>query len=96
MRRVPVRSMTLRSVGYDPALRTLEAEFRSGRVYRYAGVPVELALSLLLARSKGRFFNVAIRDFYPFREVSPDAAASGRHPPASVRARARAPTRSSA
>jgi hypothetical protein len=74
MRRIPVRSMTLRSIGYDPATRTLEAEFRSGRIYRYAGVPLELYLSFLVSRSKGRFFNVAVRDFYPYREVEAELA----------------------
>lgn len=75
MRRIPVRSMTLRSVGYDPVMRTLEAEFRNGRIYHYAGVPVELFLSFLVSRSKGRFFNIAVRDFYPYREVAPREAA---------------------
>lgn len=69
MRRVPVRSTTLRSIGYDAATRTLEAEFRTGRVYAYSGVPPELWLSLLATRSKGRFFNLLIRDRFGFREV---------------------------
>jgi hypothetical protein len=69
MRRVPVRSTTLRSAGYDPATRTLEAEFRTGRVYAYSDVPPELWLSLLATRSKGRFFNFLIRDRFSFREV---------------------------
>ncbi|HEX6977736.1 MAG TPA: KTSC domain-containing protein [Alphaproteobacteria bacterium] len=74
MQRIPLRSVVLRAVGYDPVTRTLEAEFRTGRIYRYAGVPPELFLSLLVARSKGRFFNIAVRDFYPYREVTPGAA----------------------
>jgi hypothetical protein len=75
MRRIPVRSIVLRSIGYDPVTRTLEAEFRTGRVYRYFGVPIELFLSCLAARSKGRFFNIAVRDFYPYREVTPEGTA---------------------
>jgi len=74
MRRIPLRSVVLRAVGYDPVTRTLEAEFRAGRIYRYTGVPLELFLSLLVARSKGRFFNIAVRDFYPYQEVTPDMA----------------------
>lgn len=69
MRRVPVRSTTLRSVGYDKATRTLEAEFRTGRVYRYRGVPPELWLSLLATPSKGKFFNLLIRDRFAFSAV---------------------------
>jgi len=39
MKRVPVRSSNLISVGYDSALRVLEAEFKHGSVYQYFGVP---------------------------------------------------------
>jgi hypothetical protein len=69
MRRVPVRSTTLRSIGYDRGARLLEAEFRSGRVYAYDAVPPELWLSFLATRSKGRFFNLLIRDRFRCREV---------------------------
>jgi hypothetical protein len=69
MQRVPVRSTTLRSVGYDRASRILEAEFRTGRVYRYEGVMPNLYLSFLAARSKGTFFNKVIRDSFPYHEV---------------------------
>jgi hypothetical protein len=69
MRRVPVRSTTLRSVGYDPATRTLEAEFRTGRLYAYRDVPAELWLSLLASRSKGKFFNLLIRDRFRFESI---------------------------
>jgi hypothetical protein len=65
-------------------MRMLEAEFRNGRVYRYAGVPVELFLSFLVSRSKGRFFNIAVRDFYPYREVTPREAAPRAAAPASA------------
>lgn len=75
MHRLSVSSSALRSLGYDPATRTLEAEFKNGRVYRYAGVPVELFASFVLSRSKGRFFNVALRSFYPYRETRPVAPA---------------------
>jgi KTSC domain len=69
MRRIPVRSTTLRSVGYDKASRVLEAEFRTGRVYQYRGVTPNLYLSFLAARSKGTFFNKVIRDSFPYIEV---------------------------
>lgn len=75
MHRLTILSSALRSVGYDPVTRTLEAEFANGRVYRYAGVPIEVFLSFVLSRSKGRFFNVALRSFYPYREVTPAAPA---------------------
>lgn len=69
MQRVPVRSTTLRSVGYDPATKTLEAEFRTGRVYAYSDVPPELWLSLLASGSKGKFFNILIRDRFRYHSI---------------------------
>ena len=47
----------------------LEAEFRSGRVYAYDAVPPELWLSFMATRSKGRFFNLLIRDRFRCRAV---------------------------
>lgn len=75
MHRIEILSSAVRSVGYDPATRTLETEFKNGRVYRYTGVPIELFASFVLSRSKGRFFNVALRSFYPYREIKPVAPA---------------------
>jgi hypothetical protein len=64
MRREPVRSSNLRSVGYDPSTATLEIEFNSGGVYRYSGVPAHVHDSLLSSGSLGRYFSNHIRDIY--------------------------------
>ena len=69
MQRVPVRSTTLRSVGYDPVSRILEAEFHTGLIYAYEDVPPELWLSLLATPSKGKFFNLLIRDRFHYHQV---------------------------
>ena len=66
MRRTPVSSSTLRSVGYSPRSATLEVEFTSGDVYRYFDVPIEVFDSLMSAGSLGRYFNARIRDRYRF------------------------------
>jgi hypothetical protein len=42
----------------------LDVEFVNGRVYRYAGVPEELAREMRSAFAKGVFFNRAIRPRY--------------------------------
>jgi hypothetical protein len=42
----------------------LDVEFTTGRVYRYAAVPEEVALAMRGAFSKGSFFNRRIRDAY--------------------------------
>lgn len=62
MQRMPVQSSSLESVGFEDGV--LEVRFRNGGVYRYFGVPVIVFLRLLRAGSKGRFFNLEIRDAY--------------------------------
>jgi KTSC domain len=62
MRRVPVGSTSLDSVGYEDEV--LEVRFNNGGVYRYFGVPARVHRELLRAESKGRFFNRVIRDGY--------------------------------
>lgn len=62
MRREPVESDALRSVGYDPGRRILEIEFASGTVYRYFEVPEEVYAGLMTAASHGEFFSDHIRD----------------------------------
>lgn len=69
MRHTPVRSSTLRSVGYDHATGTLEIEFQRGGTYAYVGVPEFLYKGLMLAVSKGRFFNERIATRYQSRRV---------------------------
>lgn len=62
MRREPVSSEALSSVGWDDG--TLEIEFTSGEVYRYRDVPDLVYRQLLRAESKGTFFQERIRDRY--------------------------------
>jgi hypothetical protein len=69
MRRAPIDSTSLKSVGYEPATRTLEVEFRSGRVYRYFGVPPRRYRALLDAESAGRFLNREIKGVYRYAPV---------------------------
>jgi citrate synthase len=70
MMRQNVVSSELRSVGYDERSIVLEVEFQSGGIYRYFGVPRELYLSLMSAGSKGRFFNMWIRDRHYCQRVA--------------------------
>ena len=58
MRRIPVRSTSIASIGYFPAKRELEIEFRaSGDVYRYFDVPAEEFAGFMAAESKGTYLN---------------------------------------
>jgi hypothetical protein len=65
MRRQPVSSSALRSVGYERQSQTLEVEFASGEVYRYLGVELIVHKALLRADSMGRFVNERIKPRYP-------------------------------
>ena len=64
LRRRPVESTSIAAVGYEPESSTLEVEFRDGRVYRLCGVPEFLYQGLMLAGSKGKFFNTRLHGRY--------------------------------
>ena len=65
-------STVIRSFHYHPALRALDVEFVSGRRYRYADVPEDVAEAFRSAFSKGRFFNTRIRDRFRCAELAPE------------------------
>jgi hypothetical protein len=65
MERTALASSSLASAQYNPATEALEIEFRNGRIYHYAGVPLHTYEQLMEAASKGQFFNFYIRDVYP-------------------------------
>lgn len=67
--RVPVRSRSLASLGYDPDLQVLEAEFKSGDVYRFFMVPTSVHDALSKSSTVGADFNRAVRDRFPFVKV---------------------------
>jgi hypothetical protein len=66
MRRLPVASSAISSVGYDKRSSMLEVEFQSGAVYDYFDVPPKVWQALLGAPSKGRFVSRRIRGRFPF------------------------------
>ena len=69
MRRVPVDSRALKSVGYDANGRLLELEFSSGGLYRYFEVPEFTYRALMHAKSKGHFFQTSIDRRFKCEEV---------------------------
>jgi hypothetical protein len=68
IRRTPVTSSVLRTVGYDAATAVLEIEFVSGDVYRYFAVPPSVHRALMDAESPGAYFNRRISDKFPTRQ----------------------------
>ena len=70
MRRHPVDSSAVASLGYDPHTQTLEIEFVEGRVYQYRGVPPREYEALLQAKSIGTYVNQIVKPKYPdFEEI---------------------------
>lgn len=69
MRRQPVSSSYIQSVGYDPQSHMLEIEYRGDGVYQYDDVEQDTYNALMAAPSKGRYFAERIRDHYAWRRV---------------------------
>ncbi len=69
IKRVPVESSSLISIGFAEGAHVLEIEFRSGTVYRYLEVPQTVFEELKRAESKGRYFAQCIRGKYRFRRI---------------------------
>jgi len=69
VRRVPVQSRAIASVGYDPATNVLELEFVDGDLYRYYAVPRRVHQELLAAESMGRYFQSQIREQYGYERI---------------------------
>jgi hypothetical protein len=71
IKRVPVESTALATVGYSKRLRVLEIEFRNGAIYRYLDVAPDVYDAFLQARSKARFYDENIRHKYRSLHVRP-------------------------
>jgi hypothetical protein len=67
--RNPVRSSSIKAVGYNPANATLEVEFLDGDVYRYFMVPASVAQELLAAPSLGKHFVQHIKPRFSWEKV---------------------------
>jgi hypothetical protein len=64
IKREPVQSAALASVGYSTRLHALEIEFRNGAIYRYLNVDPAIYHQLMIAPSKARFYDEKIRRKY--------------------------------
>ena len=63
-------SSVIASARYNARTRTMQVEFRTGRVYRYFEVPRRVYEELINAPSQGEYFNTRIRNNYRYREVT--------------------------
>ncbi|CAN7163032.1 KTSC domain-containing protein [Phenylobacterium sp. LjRoot219] len=64
-----VESSAIYAIGYDTRRRRLHVTFVSGQRYAYVGVPGEVHRAFLEADSKGRFFQLEIRDRYRYAKL---------------------------
>ena len=69
MKRIPVESSDLVSVGYDPSTNILEVEFQGGRVYQYRDVEPDIHAQFMRADSFGTFFFAHINGHYRYQKL---------------------------
>ena len=62
MKRTPVKSSNIRSVGYHEEGKILEVEFLNNKIYRYLDVSKTKKDKLMSAKSKGSYLNRAIKN----------------------------------
>ena len=71
MKREPVESTAIKSIGYNEDKQILEVEIlETGRVYKYFNVPLEEYMDFLDAKSLGEYYNRVIKENYEFREMA--------------------------
>jgi ATP-dependent DNA helicase RecG len=69
MKRKPVESSNLASVGYDTKKEILEIEFNHGGIYQYFAVPQDVYDELMDADSHGKYFVHNIKGDYRYIKV---------------------------
>jgi|TARA_R100001244_G_scaffold41593_1_gene37351 hypothetical protein len=69
MKMFPVESSALKSVGFDGV--TLQLQFPKGGFIRFKGVPQSTFDGLLIAESKGTFYNQQIRNSFEIDQDAP-------------------------
>ena len=65
MKRTPVTSSLIASVGYDAAQEIMEVEFQNGRIYQYFEVDESEMRELIEADSLGAYFNATLIQSHP-------------------------------
>jgi hypothetical protein len=69
LERNAVKSVILRSVGYDDSTKVLEIEFHSGLVYQYSGVPKKAYTELMHSSEVGKYFSEKVRPLFRTKQV---------------------------
>lgn len=69
MKRTPVESSNISSIGYDEDSSTVEIEFHNGTIYQYFDVPASVYKGIMEAGSKGQYFAQHVKGYYRFVRV---------------------------
>jgi hypothetical protein len=69
MKRKPVESSNLASIGCDAENKILEVEFKHGGLYQYFDVPQNVYEELMNASSHGVYFSTNIRNDYKYQKI---------------------------
>ena len=69
LKRIPVSSSNIASVGYNTESKILEIEFHHGAIYQYFEVPMEVYEELVRAGSIGSYFFHNIKGNYEYQKI---------------------------
>lgn len=65
----PLKSTSIKSVGYSRTSKTLEVEFPSGAVYEYYNVPEEFFHELCNHANPGKFMSLNIKGNFDYSKL---------------------------
>lgn len=65
-----VMSSNIARIGYDPAMQLLLIQFTTGRAYEYYNFPEDVFDQFFRSTSKGRFFELYIKNRYQYKETN--------------------------
>ncbi len=68
MKRLPVESSNIKSIGHNFLTKNLEIEFKDGNIYRYKKVPRSVFRDIMESESKGKYFFKNVRFDFPYRK----------------------------
>ena len=62
-------SSSIAAFAYEVEDLALYVRFKTGRTYRYSGVPASVFSAFSRADSKGTFFNAQVQGRYPYSQI---------------------------
>jgi hypothetical protein len=69
MKRINVKSSSIKSIGYNTIFKVLEIEFIREAIYHYYDVSSDVVCELIFADSIGKYFDQNIKNNYKYESV---------------------------